>query len=187
MEVDPENDKNLIFTFRHAHIAQKVQIVLLTAASVACMQHDSEHHNSCKKHIFIGLSGPLAWSRWLYTPSSLPSSSPTLQVAKKSSTFNGKPLIMKWYTPKPPPPAQAPVSAATPQPASPVAPPPHHSAPSTLPPPSVDTCTKPTVNISSEQVGRRDESGHTRVETTCTECTYTCVYICIETLLTLSK
>ena len=24
VEVDPENDKNLIFTFRHAHIAQKV-------------------------------------------------------------------------------------------------------------------------------------------------------------------
>ena len=77
------------------------------------------------------------------------------QVAKKSSTFNGKPLIMKWYTPKLPPPAQTPVSAATPQPASPVAPPPHHSAPSTLPPPSVDTSTKLTMNVSSKQVGEK--------------------------------
>lgn len=34
VEVDPENDKNFIFTFRHAHIAQKVQYMYILTLTV---------------------------------------------------------------------------------------------------------------------------------------------------------
>ena len=49
------------------------------------------------------------------------------QAAKHSSSFNGKPLIMKWYTPKAPTPS--PYSHCPPH----VTPPPLQSSPLSLP------------------------------------------------------